>query len=131
MGLLNELTGSATAPAKEGSGLVPVIMQMLANREGGLAGLVQMFNSKGLAEIVSSWVSTGPNLPISADQVQHGLGEDGVQQLASKAGLAPDVVRSRLTELLPRLVDQLTPDGKIPEGGLMQNAMEFVKAKFV
>ena len=131
MGLLDQLSGSATAPTTEGSGLAPAIMQMLANREGGLAGLVQMFNNKGLSEIVSSWVSTGPNLPISGDQVRHVLGEEEVQQLAAKAGVDPNVARSQLAELLPRVIDQLTPDGKIPEGSLMHQALDFVKNKLM
>jgi uncharacterized protein YidB (DUF937 family) len=131
MGLLDELTASATAPATEGSGLAPAIIQMLANREGGLAGLVQIFNNKGLGEIISSWVSTGPNLPISADQVQHALGDDQVQQLATQSGVPPNVARLQLAELLPRVIDQLTPNGKIPEGSLMQQAMDFVKNKLV
>ncbi len=129
MGLLDKLTGAATAPATEGSGIVPAIMQMLSNREGGLAGLVQAFNNKGLGQIASSWVSTGPNLPISGDQIQHALGDEQVQEVATKAGVAPDVARSQLAELLPRVIDQLTPDGTIPEGTLLHKAMDFVKGK--
>ncbi len=129
MGLLDQLTGSGTAPTAEATGLLPVIMQMLANREGGLLGLVQMFNNKGLGEIVSSWVSTGSNLPISADQVQHAFGSEQVQQLATQAGIPPDSARQQLAELLPRVIDQLTPDGTIPEGTFLHKAIDFLKNK--
>jgi uncharacterized protein YidB (DUF937 family) len=90
-----------------------------------------MFNKKGLGEIISSWISTGPNLPISQDQVQQALGDEGLQQLATSAGISSDTARIQLAELLPRVADQMTPDGNIPKGTLMHKAIGFVKAKFM
>lgn len=87
---------------------------------GGLAGLVQAFQKNGLGEIVNSWVSTGKNLPISADQIKQGLGGDLLSQLAGKAGLSPDAAGSQLSSLLPDLIDKLTPNGKIETGPLDQ-----------
>ncbi len=87
---------------------------------GGLAGLVQAFQKNGLADIVNSWVSTGQNLPISAQQIKQGLGGDLLNQVASKAGLSPDAAGSQLAGLLPDLIDKLTPNGKIEAGGLDQ-----------
>ncbi|MBH0204129.1 MAG: DUF937 domain-containing protein [Nitrospira sp.] len=87
---------------------------------GGLAGLVQAFQKNGLADIVNSWVSTGQNLPVSAQQIKQGLGGDLLNQVASKAGLSPDAAGSQLAGLLPDLIDKLTPNGKIEAGGLDQ-----------
>lgn len=95
---------------------------------GGLAGLVQAFQKNGLADIVNSWVSTGQNLPVSAQQIKRGLGGDLLNQVASKAGLSPDAASSQLAGLLPNLIDKLTPNGKIEAGGLDQ-LMKLVQGK--
>lgn|SRR5512143_1507688 len=131
MGLLDEIVTKATGkPAAESgdqtSGLVGVIVEMVRNQPGGLSGLVQSFHEKGLGGIVNSWVSTGQNLPISAEQIQGVLGNEKVNQLAAKVGISPDVASSKLAELLPTLVDKLTPDGRVPEGeDLLQKALGF------
>ena len=87
---------------------------------GGLAGLVQAFQKNGLGDIVNSWVSTGKNLPVTPDQIKQGLGGDYLSQLASKAGVSPDAASSQLSNLLPDLIDKLTPNGKIEAGGIDQ-----------
>jgi uncharacterized protein YidB (DUF937 family) len=88
---------------------------MIQNQPGGLQGLVQSFHDKGLGGLVSSWVSTGQNLPISGDQVHQALGSDKVKELASAAGISPDIANSAIAQLLPTLVDKLTPNGQVPE----------------
>ena len=134
MGLFDEIAGKATGlfHTEEGgtSGLMGGVMEMLSNKEtGGLGGLVQSFKDKGLGDIVSSWVGTGENQPISAEQIQQGLGSDVVQQLAAKAGIAPEEISGKLAEVLPGVVDKLTPDGKVPEG-LLEKGLEFLKGHF-
>jgi len=74
---------------------------------------VQQFHDKGLGSLVSSWVGTGQNLPISADQLQHVLGSDQVKELAAKAGISPETASSHLSQLLPMLIDHLTPNGQV------------------
>jgi uncharacterized protein YidB (DUF937 family) len=67
-------------------------LEMLTSQQtGGLQGLVQSFTQKGLGHIVSSWVSTGPNLPVSGDQIQGALGSDALSSLAQRAGVAPNL----------------------------------------
>lgn len=79
--------------------------------------------------MVSSWIGTGENLPISAEQIQSGLGSGLIQQFANAAGLDPHVASSKLAEILPGIVDKLTPDGKLPEsGGLLEQGMNFFKS---
>ncbi len=112
-----------------GMGLASGILEMLTSQQtGGLQGLVQSFAQKGLGDIASSWVGTGPNLPISGDQVQSALGSDAINSLAQKAGVAPDMASSLLAQVLPGIVDKLTPEGKIPEtGNMLEQGLNMLK----
>lgn len=103
----------------EQMGIIETIMGMVTNKEsGGLSALVDSFRGKGLGDIMSSWISTGKNLPISAEQIQNGLGQERINQFAEKTGMSLDAAKSKLAELLPDIVDKLTPEGKIPEAEL-------------
>jgi uncharacterized protein YidB (DUF937 family) len=120
MGLFDDLTGKAlgmlSGSGDTSGGLMGGIMGMLAPQgSGGLGSLVQSFQEKGLGDTVASWVGTGENLPISADQIQNVLGNDTIQNLASKFGISTDEISSMLARYLPGAVDNLTPDGTIPE----------------
>jgi uncharacterized protein YidB (DUF937 family) len=105
------------------------VIQMINNQPGGLSGLLQQFHDKGLGGLVTSWVSTGQNLPISADQIQHVLGSEQVKELAAKAGISPDVACSHLAEFLPMLIDKLTPNGQVPQGtsSLLQSGLSMLQ----
>jgi uncharacterized protein YidB (DUF937 family) len=74
-------------------------------------------------------VSTGSNLPISPAQIQQVLGNTGLDQLAAKAGLSPEVVSAKLAEILPHAVDALTPEGKLPEGGALEQVFGLFKGR--
>jgi uncharacterized protein YidB (DUF937 family) len=112
----------------EHSVLIDAVMGMVTNKEsGGLAGLVNTFKEQGLGDIISSWVSTGKNLPISGEQIQQGIGKEQIQRLAEKVGVSPEAAKSKLAEFLPDIIDKLTPEGKIPEGGLLGKAADMFK----
>ena len=117
MSFLEDMAGKEVSGmlANSSNPLASSIMQMINNQPGGLSGLLQQFHDKGLGSLVSSWVSTGQNLPISADQIQHVLGSEQVKELAAKAGIAPDAASSHLAQLLPMLIDKLTPNGQVPQ----------------
>jgi len=83
---------------------------------GGLAGLVGMFSKSGLSEQVNSWVGTGQNLPVSGDQVTQALGNDTISQLARQLGLGQGDVAGQLSQMLPQMIDKLTPKGQLPAG---------------
>ena len=119
MGLLDSLENAAMGKVLGGGSnpLAASLLQMIQNQPGGLQGLVQSFHDKGLGGVVSSWVGTGPNSPITADQVHQVLGSDQVKALAAKAGVSPDMAGSAIAQLLPGLVDKLTPNGAVPEPG--------------
>ena len=105
------------------------VLEMLTNQQtGGLQGLVQSFTQNGLGHVASSWVSTGPNLPVSGDQIQNVLGSDALNSLAQRAGVAPGIAGPLLAQLLPAIVNHLTPEGKIPESGnLLEQGLSFLK----
>ena len=114
--LVGELGGSLEGNAGAHQDLLQGVMGMFANR-GGLAGLVSMFQQKGLGSLVASWISTGQNLPVSAAQITDALGSEQLGQLAAKVGLSPQAAGAGLAQLLPTLVDRMTPNGQIPQGG--------------
>jgi uncharacterized protein YidB (DUF937 family) len=131
MGLLDNLDNAAMGKVLGGNSnpLAAGILQMIQNQPGGLQGLVQSFHDKGMGGLVSSWVSTGPNPPVSGEQVHQVLGSDQVKELAAKAGINPDIASAAIAQLLPGIVDKLTPNGSVPDhssvmgmlGGLLQN----------
>lgn len=85
---------------------------------GGVGGLVDAFQKGGLSEVAQSWVSNGANLPVSPDQIQAVLGSGAIGQFAEKLGVDPQTAAAKLSEILPGLVDKLTPGGKLPDEGL-------------
>ena len=130
MGFLDEMATKAVASAGGSSNpIVSAVLQLIQNQPGGVSGLLQQFHEKGLGELVNSWVSTGQNLPVSPDQVQHVLGTEQVQQVAANAGIPAQLVSSKLAEFLPMIVDKLTPNGQIPEqSSLLESGMNLLKS---
>ncbi len=131
MGLLDSLENQALGSILGGNSnpLATGLLQMIQNQPGGLQGLVQNFHNNGLGEIAQSWVGSGQNTPISADQIHQVLGSDQVKTLAEKAGISPDMAGGAIAQMLPGIIDKLTPNGQMPAhnsvmdmvGGLLQN----------
>ena len=109
MGMFDGLLGGIV-----GAGMVSVVNNIL-EQNGGLQGVVNQFEKNGLGATVRSWVGTGPNQPISPSDVQRTLGPDLLQQLAGKSGLSVEELAQKLSQVLPKAVDTLTPDGTIPK----------------
>ncbi len=134
MSLLGDLAGSLLSGGQQqqGGGLAGIALQMLMNQGGGqgggLAGLVGAMQSKGLGDIVGSWVGTGPNKAIQPDQLASVLGQDQLAQLAKQSGLSEQATSSQLADLLPGLIDKLTPGGQMPQqSDLMSTGMGLLK----
>jgi uncharacterized protein YidB (DUF937 family) len=126
MGLLDTITQIAGQAMSQGGGqssLLEGVLGLLQQHEGGLAGLVQAFYDKGLGEIAASWVGTGANLPVSADQIREVLGSGQLAGLAEKFGLSSEDASGRLSELLPQVVDKLTPGGQVDGSLDLGNAL--------
>jgi uncharacterized protein YidB (DUF937 family) len=112
-------------------GLIEGVMGLLTNKEsGGLEGLIQVFNQKALGDVISSWAGTGSNAPITPEQIQEVLGSDVIKQLSEKSGVSIDAAKAQLAELLPTLIDKVTPDGKVPEGDLLNKGLEILRGIF-
>jgi len=119
MSLLDTI-GSLLGKSPEGGGqqaLVAAALEFVNNQPGGLNGLIQRFQEKGLGDVVSSWISNGENQPIAPDALHSVLGSQAVTDLAAKAGVQPDQVTGLLSQLLPHVVNAATPDGEVPAEG--------------
>ena len=131
MSFLDNMAGQIMEGAlgRTSNPLAAGLLQMLNNHPGSIAGLVASCQQQGLGGIVSSWIGTGQNLPISADQIHQMLGSQQVQELAQKAGISTEDANSQLTTLLPSLVDKLTPNGQLPEhSSLLETGMSLLKS---
>ena len=121
---------SALGGGDKNNDLMSVVINLVGGQKGGLDGLISQFTSIGLGDVVGSWVSTGKNLPVSPDQLKSALGDDTVKNLASKLGMDSNALTSQLSNLLPDVVDKLTPDGKVPEGDMLSKGMEMLGGLF-
>ncbi|MBC7610387.1 MAG: DUF937 domain-containing protein [Polaromonas sp.] len=85
---------------------------------GGLGGLIAKFQQAGLGNVVGSWISNGQSQPVSGDQLSNVLGADTMAGLAEKLGMSQGDAAGQLSNILPGLIDKLTPNGAAPAGGL-------------
>ena len=118
MGFLEDMASQALgggATNQGGGDMMSAVLGMI-NSHGGVGGLVQAFQNKGLGGLADSWVGTGPNLPATPDQVQAAVGSNAISDIAAKLGLPHSVVTDQLTALLPGIIDHLTPNGQVPQG---------------
>ena len=134
MGLFDEvmatsgLAGSAQSSQHAGA-LSAIIEYVKSPQVGGLSGLQQKFEEQGLGGgVMSSWIGTGQNLPISSEQLQSVLYSGALEQVAAKAGIDPSQLTSMMSTLLPHVVDKLTPGGEVPEGGTLSQLMKGLAA---
>jgi len=109
MGMLDGLLGGIV-----GAGMVSVVNNIL-EKHGGVQGVVNEFERNGLGATVKSWVGTGPNQSVSAEDIHKVLGPDLLQQLSQKSGLSVQDLAQKLSQVLPQAVDKMTPDGTIPK----------------
>jgi uncharacterized protein YidB (DUF937 family) len=131
MGLLDTVLGSvlggggqSAQPGGAGA-LMQIVAAMLANQGGGsggglggLAGLADQFQRGGMGDVMNSWIGKGENQPIAPDQLGNVLGGDLLGKLIQQTGMGQSDLLGQLSQLLPQMVDQTTPDGRIPEDGL-------------
>ena len=100
--------------------LLQIVTGLLGNDggHGGLGGLVAKFQQAGLGGAIQSWIGSGPNQPVSGEEVTKALGSDTVSNIAAKLGVAPDEAAGQLSQVLPGLINHLTPAGAAPQQGL-------------
>ena len=115
MGLFDSILGAASgknAQSGEANPLIGIVSGLLA-QSGGLEGLANKFSQSGQGNAFKSWVGMGENQPVSNDQIQNVLGSEQVNAIATRMGVDPAIVSTFLAEYLPKIVDKLTPAGKI------------------
>jgi uncharacterized protein YidB (DUF937 family) len=115
MGLLDSILGAMSGKSDASGQAAPLIgvLSGLLTQSGGLQGLANKFSQSGQGNTFSSWVGMGENQPISGNQIQNVLGSDQVKALAAKMGVDPAQASHFLAEYLPKIVDKLTPAGKV------------------
>src|ERR1700761_528457 len=113
MGIFDTILGGLEAKDSQHAALYQEVGN-LVNQAGGVSGLQQQFQQKGLGGVISGWISNGPNPAISGEQVIDVIGKDKVAAIAAKAGLTEDQVAAGVSKLLPLVVDHLTPKGTAP-----------------
>jgi uncharacterized protein YidB (DUF937 family) len=122
MGVLESVASTVfkkdgASPDKQ-QGFLSSILAMIGSPDvGGLQGLVNKFKTAGLGQIADGWVAKGPNPPVTPDQLQKVFSSDQVRAFAEKVRIDPDDATKHLADTLPQVVDNLTPDGKVPAGG--------------
>jgi uncharacterized protein YidB (DUF937 family) len=125
--LVNSL-GAGAGGQMRGNDLLGAVMSMV-QQNGGLPGIVNMLRNNGLGQQADSWVGTGPNASVSAEQITQVFGGSGLGNLASQLGTSQGQAGSILSQVLPELVNQLTPNGQIPEnhGDLISQALKMLQ----
>lgn len=115
MGFLDNLENMAAGRVAGSNPEAAAVLEMIQNHPGGVSGMVEAFHNKGLGGVVNSWIGTGENQAVTPDQIQQALGSAPVQALAQKLGVSPEQAGSTLSQLLPTIVDKLSPNGAVPE----------------
>ena len=131
MSLLQKVAGAVVSRFsgdQDQSHLVEAAMRLF-NDHGGLHGILDRFSDQGMAEEVTSWISVGENLPITAMQVQKAIGKPALNEIAHEFDLPAKEVADKLAKYLPTVVDRLTPNGKVPrtQSGLLLHALSMLK----
>lgn len=140
MGLLDQLAGQVLGnlaggmSGSQGGGqnlLMQLVLGMIQNQPGGLGGLLGKFQQAGLSEHAASWVGTGQNLPISGNQLEAALGANEIGKIAQQLGMSSGDASGTLANLLPGLVDQLTPQGQVTEGDALNDGIAALARSFL
>ncbi len=154
MGLLGSILGAGGGKGGGGGALLTQILAHLAggggsaNRtgagrtdagSGGMGGagmglppgidlgsIIKKFEKGGMGDLTGSWIGMGQNKPVSQDQVTQAFGEDQLKDIAGKLGMRPTEIVDILSRHLPKVVDKLSPKGKIPEGDVSSDLDDLV-----
>ena len=114
--------GTPAAGGLDFAALLPVVMS-LVQQAGGVEGLLAKLKAAGLGDQLQSWVGTGANVPVSGEQIQAALGEH-LEQAAQSAGHDTSAVASGLAQVLPGIIDKLSPSGQLPASGLLEQGLQ-------
>jgi uncharacterized protein YidB (DUF937 family) len=124
MGILDTLLQNVVVGTQQGQGSMLQVALQLLQQNGGLPGIISKFEHGGMADHVGSWVATGANMPISGAQLQEILGSGSIGEIAQRLGMSHGDASSGMAQVLPQLIDALTPAGQIPadHGDIVERA---------
>jgi uncharacterized protein YidB (DUF937 family) len=131
-GLTGGGAGQSTGPfgmgAQGQNPLLQIALQML-QQNGGLQGILGKLQQGGYGEQAQSWIGTGRNLPIDPGALSQIFGHGQLGQLAQQFGLSPQQASEGLADVLPQVVDQMTPQGQVPDNhsDLVQQALAMLQ----
>ena len=115
--ILGQVLGGGAQRGSDGMG--DILGQVLGGGAGrgmgGLGGLLEQMQRAGYGEQARSWVGTGQNMPVSPDVLGQIFGQGGIEEIARQAGVTPQEASTGLSELLPEVVDRVTPEGQVPD----------------
>jgi uncharacterized protein YidB (DUF937 family) len=141
-GGLGDLLGQALGGGRgagAGGGLGDILGQVLGGGAGGgapggaggLGGLLEQLGRGGLTQQAQSWVGAGQNMSVSAGQIRDVFGQRGLSAIAKQSGLSEDEASEGLAQLLPEIVNHLTPQGRMPQGEELDSALEGLMRQLV
>jgi len=130
MGLLDSLLGSMSGslPSNQQPTLFNMVFSLIQSHPGGLQGLIDQFMQSGLGQHAQSWVGTGQNMPISAEQLIQTLGSGRLQELAQQFGIPANTAAGGLAAILPQIIDHLTPNGQVPSPTQVNQRLDALKS---
>lgn len=130
MGLLDGMLGGLMGGQQSGGAnpLLQIAMQMLQQQGqssgGTLGGLMEAFQKAGMGEQLNSWIGTGRNMPVDGERMAQALGNDKIADIARQLGMSHGEVSGGLADILPQLIDKLTPNGQVPDNpNMLQDAL--------
>jgi len=127
---LDSILGSLAGDNQQQTGnLLAAAMSML-QQSGGLGGVLEMLRTSGLGAHADSWVGTGANMAVSGDQLHQVFGESALGSVASRLGMPQGQASTAMAQILPELINQLTPNGQIPDnaGDLISRGLSMLRA---
>lgn len=125
MGFLNDLT--ARLGGKEGQEGGVASLQKMITDHGGLQGITSRLTNSGLGQQVQSWIGSGQNQPVSGAEVQQAMDPNTLNDMAQKSGMTPEQTSDEVAKVLPEMVDNATPQGKIPQEDPFAKGLDSVK----
>jgi uncharacterized protein YidB (DUF937 family) len=109
--------GLAGGNQAQSRNLLLQVALLLLQQNGGLESVLNRFRQGGLGQQADSWVGTGQNMNISTNELQQIFGSSTLRDLASQLGMPEEQAGSTMSQVLPELINQLTPQGRMPENG--------------
>jgi uncharacterized protein YidB (DUF937 family) len=127
---LDSILGSLAGGNQQQTGRLLAAAMTMLQQNGGLGGVLEMFRSSGLGAQADSWLGTGANMAVSGDQLHQVFGGSTLGNFASQLGMPQGQASSAMAQVLPELINQLTPRGQIPDnaGDLISRGLSTLRA---